>query len=122
MSDKKSKFFDLLVIQVAAGSTVSKACEAVGCSNSNGYKITASKDFKAEVHRIRSEFVSAATGELASACSDAIGVIVDLSKNAEDERVKLRAATTVLDRFAKLSEHYELRERIEALESNGAEE
>ncbi len=55
--------------------------------------------------------------KLGKACSEAAEVIIDLANNAEDERVKLRAATAVLERFCKIAEHHELRERIEALEA-----
>ena len=119
MSDEKSKYFDSLARLVASGESIRAAAESVGCANSTAYRIAAREDFKQEVDRLRAEFVARATGRLATACSDAVDVIVDLAKNAEDERVKLRAAVAVLDRFTKLSEHHELRERIEALESNG---
>ena len=103
---------------VASGESIRAAAESVGCANSTAYRIAAREDFKQEVARLRSEFVASATGKLSTACSDAVEVIIDLAKNADDERVKLRAAVAVLDRFVKMSEHNELRERIEALESD----
>ena len=119
MSDEKSKYFDALARLVASGESIKAAAESVGCANSTAYRMAAKDDFKQEVGRLRSELVASAMGKLSTACSDAVEVIIDLAQNAEDERVKLRAAVAILDRFAKLSEHHELRERIEALESNG---
>ena len=122
MSDEKSKhlsaYFEGLARLVASGESTKAAAESVGCASSTAYRIAAKDDFKQEVARLRSEFVASATGKLSTACSDAVEVIIDLAKNADDERVKLRAAVAVLDRFVKMSEHNELRERIEALESD----
>lgn len=119
--DDKSKYFDPLARLVAAGESVAAACGAVGCANSTGYRIAATSDFKTEVNRLRSEFVREATGKLGRACSDAVDTIIDLMKNTADPRVKLRAAAAVLDRFAKLSDNLELRERIDALEAKSSE-
>ena len=118
MSDEKSKYFDHLARLISSGESTKAAAESIGCANSTAYRIAAREDFKQEVARLRSEFVASATGKLSTACSDAVEVIIDLAKNADDERVKLRAAVAVLDRFVKMSEHNELRERIEALESD----
>ena len=121
LSDEKSKYFDQLAILIASGESVAAASKTIGCSTSTGYKVAAGSGFKIKVDQLRAEFVKAATGKLGKASSDAVDVIIELMKKAPDQRVRLRAATTVLDRFAKLSEHLELRERIEALEASNNE-
>ena len=118
MSDEKSKYFDGLAVLIAQGHRVASAASHVGCANSTAYRIAKTDDFKQHVNELRSQCVTSAIGLLSNACSEAVQVIIDLMNNAEDERIKLRAATSILERFEKLSDHHELRERIEALEAN----
>lgn len=118
LSNEKSKFFEGLAVLVAQGQSIASAASQVDCANSTAYRIAKTDDFKAEVNRLRSECVSDAIGMLSNACTQAVEVIIDLMQNAQDERIKLRAATSILERFEKLSDHHELRERIEALEAN----
>ena len=113
----ESEYFQPLALQVAQGESVRAAAKSLGMGESTAYRMAKGDEFKCEVNRLRSTFVSEAIGKLSSACSKAVNAIIDLMENAEDDRVKLRAATSILERFEKLSDHHELRERIEALEA-----
>ncbi len=117
MSDEKSKYFDPLAVLVAQGESVRAAAAAVGASESAAYRVAKKPEFKAAVNGLRSEVVTESIGKLGNACVSAVETIIELMNTAEDERIRLRAATSILERFEKLSDHHELRERIEALEA-----
>lgn len=119
---KESKYFQPLATQIAQGESVRSAAASIGMGESTAYRLAKTQEFKTRVNELRSEFVTEAVGRLSNACSDAVEVIIDLMKNSEDDRIKLRAATTVLERFEKLADHHELRERLEALEAIHSEQ
>lgn len=100
---------------VAAGDSVLKAAESVGCGKSTSYRIAKTEEFQAEVNRLRTELLRDAVGKLAGAASLAVESMVGLLKS-EDENTRLKAANAVLERFGKLSDAIDLRARVEALE------
>jgi hypothetical protein len=114
--ETKSKFFEALAQLVASGESVSSAASTVGCANSTAYRISADPRFRQRVDELRTESVRQALGCLSAAATAAVATMVSLLE-CEDESVRLRAATAILDRFAKLSESVDLRERIEKLEA-----
>jgi len=121
-TENKSKYFDALVPLVAAGESVAAAADGVGCANSTAYRISSTPEFKAAVVQARAAFVREATGKLARACSKAVEILIEIAEKSKDERVQLRAASVIIDRFSKLSDNVELRERIDALEAAADEQ
>lgn len=111
----KSKFFEPLAALVASGESVVKAAESAGCANSTAYRLACLPEFKTRVSAIRSELVRQSIGKLSHASSRAVETMTALLGSEEDS-VRLRAAVAILDRFSKLSEAVDLRERVEALE------
>ncbi len=113
--DRKSKFFDSLAVLVASGQAVVSAAESIGCATSTAYRIASQADFQQRVSELRTDSLRLAMGRLSGlACSAAerLGQLLD----GPDPSVALRASTSILDRFSKLSETIDLRARVEALE------
>ena len=113
---KSEQFFQPLAVAIASGESIRAAAELTGAAESTAYRIARSDGFREEVNRIRGEAVSEATGKLGKACIIAVETILELMKTSADDRVRLRAAVAVIERFEKLAEHHELRERLEELE------
>jgi HEAT repeat protein len=110
------KFFELLATAVAGGSTVRAAAESCSCSERQGYRISATHEFKSRVSEIRSEMTNAAVGELSAAASEAVATIRELLDSTNESSVRLNAAKAILNTLGPLSELAELRERLDALE------
>ena len=111
------KFFELLAVAVAGGQTVKAAAESCSCSERQGYRISATTEFRKRVSEIRSEMTSAAVGELSAAASEAVATIRELLGSTNEPAVRLNAAKAILNALGPLSELGELRERLAVLES-----
>ncbi len=111
------KFFELLAVAVASGSTVKAAAESCNCSERQGYRISAMPEFKSRVADIRSEMTSQAVGELSAAASEAVATIRELLASTNEPSVRLNAAKAILNALGPLSELGELRERLSVLEA-----
>jgi hypothetical protein len=113
---KFGRHFELLSALVASGHTVRDACKSMKLSESRAYHISQTPEFKTRVSELRTAAVEHALGKLSDLACNAVDSIGGLL-SSQDENVRLRAAQAVLDRFAKLSEQVDLRQRIEALEA-----
>ena len=120
MSDETAdngKFMELLAVAVAGGQTVKAAAESCSCSERQGYRISATPEFKSRVSAIRAEMTSQAVGELSAAASEAVATIRELLASTNEPSVRLNAAKAILNALGPMSELGELRERLAALEA-----
>ena len=120
MSDETAdngKFMELLAVAVAGGQTVKAAAESCSCSERQGYRISATPEFKSRVSAIRAEMTSQAVGELSAAASEAVTTIRELLASTNEPSVRLNAAKAILNALGPMSELGELRERLAALEA-----
>ena len=111
------KFMELLAVAVAGGQTVKAAAESCSCSERQGYRISATPEFKSRVSAIRAEMTSQAVGELSAAASEAVATIRELLASTNEPSVRLNAAKAIMNALGPMSELGELRERLAALES-----
>ena len=115
-TDDSGRFFELLAVAVAGGSSIRDAARSCGCSERQGYRLSGSAEFKQRVAALRSEMTSAAVGELSSAASEAVQTIRGLLADTNEPAVRLNAAKAILNALGPLSELAELRVRLDALE------
>ncbi len=114
---KKSRFQELLAVEVATGSTISQAAKTIGCSESVGYHLSSASEFKGRVAELRSVATNQAVGMLSNAACKAVATLVELL-SSEEPRDRLAAAKAILATLAPLTEFGELRQRIDNLEKN----
>ncbi len=112
---EESRYLENLAAAVASGSTVRAAVVGVGCSESCGYRLASSPEFKSRVSELRTAAVSLAVGKLSELALSSVATM-EVLLSSDDDSVKLRSAMAILDRFAKLSESVDLRCRVEKLE------
>jgi hypothetical protein len=112
------RFTELLAVAVAAGQTIRAAAESCGCSERQGYRISATAEFKRRVSEIRTAALDAATGEITSAVTVAVATIKELLSSTNEPSVRLNAAKAILNALGPLSELGELRQRIAELEAD----
>lgn len=113
---KKSKFFELLAVEVAGGLTIKAAANSVNCSINTAYHISSNPDFNQRVASIRSEAIAGAVGRLSIGAAQAVDTLVSLMGLANEPSVRLNAAKAILGQLGPLTELCELRERIDRLE------
>jgi len=118
MDDKKSKFFELLAVEVASGSTIKAAAKTVGCAVATAYHISSDPSFNPRVGAIRSEAITGAVGRLSTAASLAVDTLVSLMGLENEPSTRLNASKAILLQLGPLSELGELRERIDRLEGS----
>ena len=116
--DDKSKFFELLAVAVAGGSTIRSAAEAIGCSESHAYHLSSTKDFKQRVGELRSDLAAATVGVLIDGATKAAATLVSLLDASNEPSVRLNAAKAILASVGPISELGELRSRIDAIEKH----
>lgn len=116
---KKSKHLEILASHVAMGKTIRAAAELIGISEATAYAISSTDEFRQAVTRLRSEAVYAAVGALSDAASQAVATLQELLSPEHEPSVRLNAAKAILNTVAPFSEHHELRQRIDAIESQG---
>ena len=117
---KRSKFFELLAVEVASGMTIRDASQKIGCGVSTGYNVSCDPSFKNRVSEIRSESVQGAVGRLSVIASQAVDTLAALLGPENDARDRLASAKTILGVLVPLSEHAELRQRLDAIERQSA--
>ena len=94
------------------------AAESCSCSERQGYRISATPEFRQRVSVIRAEMTNAAVGELSAAASEAVATIRELLASTNEPSVRLNAAKAILNALGPLSELGELRSRLDALEQS----
>ena len=114
---EKSKYFELLAVAVAGGSTITAAAKTVCCSESHAYRICSEASFKSRVAAIRSDITAQAVGKLTQATTLAVNTLIELLGPASEPAIRLNASKAILATVAPMSEFGELRSRLDALES-----
>jgi hypothetical protein len=117
---KRSKFFESMAISVAGGMTIRDAAEKIGCARSTAYNISCDPAFKSRVSAIRSEAVQGAVGRLSVIASRAVDTLAELLGPENDARDRLAAAKSILGVLVPLSEHSDLRDRLDRLEQSSS--
>ena len=116
---KKSKYLQVLAASVAGGMSVRDAAGIAGCTESTGYSISCTDEFRSEVSRLKTEAVERAVSRLTDSATKAADTLVRLL-DSQDEKVALAASTKLLLMLHPLQELGELRERIAAIEGQTA--
>ena len=116
---KKSKYLQVLAASVAGGMSVRDAAGIAGCTESTGYSISCTDEFRSEVSRLKTEAVERAVSRLTDSATKAADTLVRLL-DSQDEKVALAASTKLLLMLHPLQELGELRERIAAIEGQAA--
>ena len=114
---KKSKFFELLALEVASGASIKAGATAVNCSRNTAYHISSDPAFYQRVSAIRSEITSNTVGILTQAATKAAQTLLELVGKENEPPIRLNAAKAILGQIGPLTELGELRARIDALES-----
>lgn len=114
---KKSRFGELLAVEVAGGSTIREAAAAVGCSESVAYHLSSTPEFRQRVNEIRSEITAGAVGSLTAGARQAVETLRVLLSSSEEPSIRLQAAKAILSLVGPLSELGELRQRLDSLEA-----
>jgi hypothetical protein len=94
---KREAADELLVVALASGASYSAAAKAAHISKSTVARRMAEPDFRVRVIEEREAHLDSARRRLAAAGPEAISVLVELSRNATSENVRLGAARTVAD-------------------------
>jgi hypothetical protein len=105
-----------LVAALAAGKTVQEAASLAEMGVATAYRRLQDSTVQQKVRATRAAMFERAVGALADALTAAVATLVQ-SLDAENEAVRVRAATAVLDWSMKLREHADLAERIAHLEA-----
>ena len=95
--------------------SIEQACKKAGINKTTYYEWLKNEEFSTELKTQQENVYNAAIVELNNLVGDAVGTFRDLL-NSEDESIKFRTASAILDNRFKLVESKELQERIEALE------
>jgi hypothetical protein len=113
---RKNSKGELLAAMVAGGSSIRHAAKTLGITERTAYRYSSCPGFARRVHEIRTEAVILAMGRLAAVAVAAVQAL-EGCLSSDDDGARIRAATVILDRFAKLSDAVDIRERLARLES-----
>jgi hypothetical protein len=105
---------ELLATALAAGKTVRDAAAAAGVSERTAYRRQEDEAFLHDVAALRSAMIDTAAGRLADGMAAAADVLRALL-TANDDRVRLAAASKLIDSGLKLREVVELEEELAML-------
>ena len=86
-----------LLAVLASGCHIQNAATIVGVSERTVYRRLADPQFRTQLDHARNSLRESIIAKLADAAHDAIGVLNDLMHTADDERVRLGAAKSVID-------------------------
>lgn len=112
--DKKSRFFELLAVSVAAGQTIRAAAVVVGCGESLAYKLTGHPDFQSRVAELQAEAAAAVFGTIAAAAGDAVGVLRAITNDTNAKPGdRIAAAKSILALMIPAAEHSRKLAKIE---------
>jgi hypothetical protein len=107
---------DLAIVALAGGATIQGAADAAGVCARTVHRRLNDPEFRRRVAEARAAVTDEALGKLVDGSTEAADVLRALLK-AEDDRVKLTAARSILELGPRLKEAAELEERIAELES-----
>ena len=105
-----------MAILVAGGSSIKDAAAEVGASERQGYRLSSSSEFRRRVSELRLTINDQAVGKLSNRAVRAVDTLSDLLDH-DEAAVRLNAAKTILTMMPRISEHVELRHRLDLLEN-----
>ena len=116
--DKRSRYFELLAVEVAKGSRLRDAAGLAKCAESTAYRLGRDPIFRRRVSELRSAATDAAIGSLTELATDAVAALGAVLRDQEAKPAdRINAAKTALAMLAPLSELHELRSRLDAIEA-----
>ena len=113
---RNSKFIEPLAIAVAGGSSIRAAAAACKCAESTAYHLSCDPSFRLRVHSLRSEATFAAVGQLSVAASRAVSTLCELLDVTNEPSVRLNASKAILVALGPLTDQFEIRQRLDAVE------
>jgi hypothetical protein len=107
-----------LIEQLAMGSTVKAAAEAVGISYATARRWLGEPDVALALVAAQEQALDAATARIGAAASAAVGVLVSLMRPEEPAHVRVKAASVLVSAATKLRDRrlIELEARLARLE------
>lgn len=106
---------ETLAAELARGATIEAAAKAAGVSEATVYRRLRDGAFAARVAELRGTMVRTAAGRLADSMSEAADVLRKLLASGS-EGIQLRASVALLDQAVKVTELFELQQRVAELE------
>lgn len=106
-----------LAVHVAGGMTTKAAAATLGIAERTAYRWTTERAFRVYVSEIRSQIASEAVGRLTAAVSTVVDTLLELTGQEHEAKTRLDACKLIMGSVGPLSEHCELRQRLEALEA-----
>ncbi len=101
---------------VSVGYAIRDAAADIGLSENAAYKISATTEFKAKVHTLRTEKTEAIAAQGLGAASDAIRELQVLATTAEKDSDRIAACKAILSQILPLAEQTEIRRRLDDIE------
>lgn len=101
-------------VELARGSSVSKAAKKVNISETTGYRWARKPEVGKAVADIRSSVLLEASQHLTNLTRKAVDTLAELL-NSESEKVRLTAARTVIDGTMKMRQLAELEQELEKI-------
>lgn len=111
LNTKQNKLIPLIIKL----GNIDKACKEAQISRQTYYDWLENEEFASELKKQQDSFYNDALVELNNLVGDAVGTYRELLKS-EDESIKFRAASAILENRLKLVESKDLQARIEAIE------
>ena len=118
VADSGEKWHPLAVL-VAGGSSIKTAADTLCIAERTAYRYAESNEFRARVSSLRSAIAGEAVGKLNAAASTAVDTLLELTAQENEPKVRLDACKLILANLGPLTEHCELRSRLDALERQG---
>lgn len=118
MTTSKSKFSQMLAVEVAGGVSIKNAAKKIGCSEQTAYNFSSDPGFQKQVAAIRTAAVASAVGKLSRASARAVDTLVAMLAASNTPKDRMAASKAILAALLPLTEFAELRSRIDALEQN----
>lgn len=106
-----------LALAVAAGKSIRAAARKLDIAERTAYRMSALPEFKELVGELQAQVVSRAVAKLATGTAKAAACLLELL-GSTDERVKLRAARAVLERYPELHMYSDLSGRLVQLQKD----
>jgi hypothetical protein len=93
----RERWDDLLVEQLASGSSYADAARAAGCSLNTVKRRMRDQEFRGQVARAQVEFAERVRATLLGQAVSAASILANLASSARNEPVRLAAARSILD-------------------------
>ena len=113
---KNDTLSERLALEIASGASVTTAAESVGCSRRHAFRLLRDEGTRHRIAELRHRIADAAVGRLSAAATAAVDKLVGLL-DSDDEGTQLNAAKAILTMMPRISEHVELRHRLDLLEN-----